>query len=933
MLAAGPAMGLSEEEIRARYLGIAEESVKHYEALWTDDSASIPNSGFFDFRKYGNWEPSWYAPEITVPGNGVVVFTYAVLLAETEKATFTDEAIPRERLLEHALKAIRWCCLTSAYADRPYKFPIPGSYATRIHNGSWVRPVGHRTDVLGWLTVGSALLWDKLDEGDRRLVESVCIGAAPKQRYLRAWENRQGGNQDVVKQDLGSTIGAAYLFPERSDAGTYLDLARAAGIDMVSTLHDQANGTVAQGKKVREWAGGWNLYQDYSSDHHGWSQVWYGSDKLFEGLCYVEILSRLADKPVPETYTYPGNGFEGILDWTETLCLPESEPASVHGVEYDSYYGAGLLAYCYAATRLQDPISAALEDRAAALLERHGRSNPMYDYHRNSSAKAAAAYLLHQYQGPRPDPVSYADAWEVLNGTLHYRWQQALIHRAKDRWASFSWGSISRADRPRPTGFLVPTRRLAENLDPLVYMHPSSLAGEVSFRADGEAEPIPPAESVYQYTYTDNGFQTAGVAFDNVVQRYYAAWSFDEGPYVCFAVFRALRPGKLSWTGMPVYFYVRPGLTETRRYHDAEGNTSLEQAMHRKSDWWCVAGALGLIASGGNGQVRIERGTGNNWARTAEYRDKWDGVFVSPVKDAPVGVGDVAVDLAAALYPDRAFDRIAASAQVMGKEPLALPTGWKGLVAPDVPPTGKRFVAAVNLYGKETHAVLNLTFPEGAPILSQETMVRGKTGTCTLNLEGMETFGQSVNLYAEALEGKTVFGRRETPRLYEFQAPPGERARLRLRYCGRGASAMLIRPSSGEPSRRIRLRQGTDNPPIDMTLSGVTYIGIEGPAHEDLVGPAVEIARTFVREDGRVTVEVSANDQSGVQSVELMCDGQPLGRTTITPYVWTHRPAYGYHTYQALAVDASAQTNTRSSFKRTILVAPPEGSAAAPANP
>jgi len=249
MLAAGPAMGLSEEEIRARYLGIAEESVKHYEALWTDDSASIPNSGFFDFRKYGNWEPSWYAPEITVPGNGVVVFTYAVLLAETEKATFTDEAIPRERLLEHALKAIRWCCLTSAYADRPYKFPIPGSYATRIHNGSWVRPVGHRTDVLGWLTVGSALLWDKLDEGDRRLVESVCIGAAPKQRYLRAWENRQGGNQDVVKQDLGSTIGAAYLFPERSDAGTYLDLARAAGIDMVSTLHDQANGTVAQARR------------------------------------------------------------------------------------------------------------------------------------------------------------------------------------------------------------------------------------------------------------------------------------------------------------------------------------------------------------------------------------------------------------------------------------------------------------------------------------------------------------------------------------------------------------------------------------------------------------------------------------------------------------------------------------------------------------
>ena len=79
-----------------------------------------------------------------------------------------------------------------------------------------------------------------------------------------------------------------------------------------------------------------------------------------------------------------------------------------------------------------------------------------------------------------------------------------------------------------------------------------------------------------------------------------------------------------------------------------------------------------------------------------------------------------------------------------------------------------------------------------------------------------------------------------------------------------------------------------------------------------------------------MTIEVSADDQSGVQSVDLLCDGQRLGQATITPYVWTQWPGNGYHTYQALAVDASAQANTRSSFKRTILVGPQEGSTAAP---
>lgn len=929
LVAAVPARAFTEEEIRQKYLNIAEESVKHYETLWTDDSANIPNSGFFDFRKYDNWEPSWYAPEITVPGNGVIVFTYAVLLTETKKDTFTEQNIPRAVLLDHALKAIRWCCLTSAYIDHPYKFPIPGSYERRIVNGSWVRPIGHRTDVLGWLTVGAAILGDKLDADTRNLLEKVCIGAAPKQRYPRQWEYGQGGNQDVVKQDLGSTIGAAYLFPRRPDQSQYMDLIRAAGIDIVSTLHDRACNTAVEGKAVRDWAGGWNLYPDYSSDHHGWAQIWYGSDKLFEGLSYIEILSHLLDVPVPQTYTYPNNGFQGIIDWTETMCLPESEPASVHGMEYDAYYGAGLLAYCYAATFLKDPISGALEDRAAALLEKHSRAEPMYDYHRNSSAKAAAAYLLHKYGGPRTEPLSYSDTWQILNGAMHYRWQQAMIHRSNDRWASFSWGSISRRDRPRPVGFLVPARKLAADIEPLVYLHPESMAGRASLQTESKTKPAP-ADSVYRQTHSDAGFQTAGIAYDEGLERYYAVWSFDNGPYVCLTQFRVIQPGTLNWTGLPVYFYVREGLTGSREYRDAQGGAALEQAMDRKSDWWSVANALGLLAAGGNGNIRVERGTGNNWARTSAYRDKCDGVFVSPVRDMPVTPGDIPVNLAAALYPDKTFEQIAEAAKLIQHTSLSLPQGWKGFVAPDVPPTGRRFVAVANLFGKQSQATLSLSFPEGGPVLSRKAAITNRTTSCALNLAGLETFGHAVELYVEVVSGSAVFARQETPRLYEFHPAPGERAKVRLRYRGPTGRGLLIRPTTGEPARRVRLTRGKDGPPVVVDLTGVTFIGIEGPGYEDWIGPSVEILEPSMREDGRVTIEVIANDQSGVQSVELLCDGERLGQTTMAPYLWTHRPTPGYHTYQAVAVDSSSQANTRSSFKRTALVAAEEGSRPAP---
>ncbi|HSW47428.1 MAG TPA: Ig-like domain-containing protein [Phycisphaerae bacterium] len=930
LMAAAPVQGLSEDEIRAKYLAIVEESVKSFEPLWTDYSNIIPRSGFFDFRKYNNWEPPWYVPEITVPGNGHIIFCYAVLLAETEKETFTDRNIPRAVLLDHAVKAIRWCCLTSAYVDRPYPFPIEGSHDRRIRNGSWVRPAGHRTDVLGWFTVGTAMLWNQLDAETKKLVEQVCIGAAPKERFIRTWEYGQGGNHDVVKQDMSSTIGAAFLFPRRTDRGLYLDLVRAAGIDLVSTAHDRASTAVADGRPVGDWHTGINLYEDYSSDHHGWAQTWYGLDLLFEARSYIEILSRLTGVPVPETYFYPGNGFTGVQDWAETLSLPEGEPANVHGMEYDAYYGAGLLAYCYAAVSIKDPISAAFEDRAAELLERHSRAIPQYDYHRNSAAKAAAAYLLHKYLGPRPEPITMPEAWQVLNGTHHYRWQQTLVHRANDRWASFSWGSISRQERPRPCGFIVPTRNFTA-AEPLVYFHPESMAGSATVQPSGATTRPAGGDSYYRHTCSDAGFGTAGVAADENLSRYHAAWSFDNGPFVTFAVFRTMMPGQITWTGLPLYFYVRPGLTGARRYHDAEGHAALEQTLDRKSTWWCVADALGLIATGGNGRIHVERSAGFNWARTPDYRDKCDGVFVSPIHDITVGTGDMPVDLAAAIYPDRPFDQIAEAAKTGGQTSLALPEGWKGLVAPDVPPTGKRFLAVANLFGKDTQAALSLTFAEGAPVLSSETTLVGRIGTCSLALAGMETFGQALELYVEVLDGKTVFARRLSTRLYEFRPMTGEKARVRLRFRGKGAQTLIIRSVAGEGARRIRLTGAAEARPVDIDLAEPTYVGIEGPAYEDLIGPAVEISSLTVREDGRVTVEAVARDRSGLQVVDLYCDGQPLGPRTSDPYIWAHKPRPGWHTYQAVALDASPQANTRASFKRTILVAPQEGSLAAPA--
>lgn len=906
----------TEDALCRQYLAIVEDAVDQFEPLWKDDSQRVPNSGYYDFGRYDTWGPKWYAPEITVPGTGMVVFCYSVLLGETDQATFGKRQVPRAVLLDHAIKAIRWCCLTSAYVDTPYEFPIPGGYTRRIKDGSWIRPHGHRTDVMGWLTVGTMRLWDRLDAETRRLVEQVMIGAAPRERLVRRWTFGQGGNHDIVKQDMASTIGAAFMFPRRADAAAYLDVIRGNAIDLVSTEHDRACRVVADGRPVHEWSQGWNLYPDYSSDHHGWAQVWYGGDLLFEARCYVEFMSRLAGMKVPEVFTYDGNGFDGVLAWHKVLCLPEGEPASVHGMEYDAYYGAGLLAYCYGAVVKKDPVSAALEERAAGLLRRHTRAVGVYDYHRNSWAKAAAAYLMHRLAGRRAEPPPIEQAWDALQGAFHYRWQKNLIHRDTDRWAAFSWGSTSNTGKVAPCGFVVPARGLRENLEPLVYFHPQSLTGEVSVTAAGKPQAKALSEPIYRYRCRDDGIQTAGVVSGPLLDRYYAFWSLPDGPCVLFTVLRTRAECEVTWTGLPVQFYARPGMTSGRRYVDAQGEQPLEQPAERTSSWWCVDDALGMVVAGGTGRARIQRSVGNNWARTDAYKDKCDGVFVSGLRAAKAAPETAPVDLAATLWTDTPHDRIARMAGT-ARRITPLPPGWKGQVIDDPHRSGTRHLAVVNLFGLDTSATVDVSMPEGAAVVSAGTTVTGRTGRTCLHLEALETFGESVEVYAEVLDGGEAIARRVTPTRYVFQPAGGKPVRLALRYTGGAAKgAVWISGDGGEPQRFPPDAAG-GVPRFVVDLEGPGRLEIQCPA-ADHVGPAVEIADIHVRHEDAVSVEVTAADRSGIAGVELFCDGQSLGTRASPPYAWTHRPGKGSHTYHAVATDGAARPNRRSSFKRTV---------------
>lgn len=467
-----------DDSLKAAYLEVLESGVDFFEPIFTESLTDAPEAGFYDIRQYGNWthpRNETYHTLCIIPANGQVVLTYAVLLKYSKKTSFGESNISREVLFEHLRKAIRWICLTSAYVEQPYDF-LPEVRPDLAKGRQWHRKWGLRQDLIGYLSLGVALLWDDLDLETRMLFKQVATGTAVRGRVPRTATVDGNGNHDQVKQDLSSTVAAAYLFEDHPEYEQFWQFVEGAGLDMVSTKKDFTSNIELQAGRLKDLALSTNLHSDFSSFHHNHPSIWYGIDLIFEGRSYVELMSAVTGHSVPETYNYAGNGFDGVYNFAVLLSTNNGVISHLRTPEYDSSYGAGLLAFCYGNIFKQDPGAIELEAAALNLLTRHTSAVGEYDYHRGSWAKAAMAYLWHHFSVKR-SAGGEGEGGSDFNtrGTFFLEELNALIHRSSNALNSFVWGSKSKAGGGGPGAQVIPV----ESSGPFVYSRSDGLVGSM----------------------------------------------------------------------------------------------------------------------------------------------------------------------------------------------------------------------------------------------------------------------------------------------------------------------------------------------------------------------------------------------------------------------------------------------------------------------
>jgi Bacterial Ig domain len=248
---------------------------------------------------------------------------------------------------------------------------------------------------------------------------------------------------------------------------------------------------------------------------------------------------------------------------------------------------------------------------------------------------------------------------------------------------------------------------------------------------------------------------------------------------------------------------------------------------------------------------------------------------------------------------------------------LGVPEGWKAIVAPDAKILQKRYLAVVNMQGKQTQTTISLSYPEGAHILSEETIITGDTGLTPTSLKQYQTLGATLEMYCEVLGKQSIIARKITDNRYSIE-PVNSAAKVRLHYFGPAAVRIIGKSTKELPASELKSKRGAT-----IRVAAPLVIELE---ENDYASPAVEISKVEISDTGHVSVCVHAGDKTGIESVTLYMNGEALTTKNAAPYAWQLRPKKGYHTLWAVAQDGSQKRNQRKSFKRTIEVIHVDGS-------
>lgn len=386
-------------------------------------------------------------------------FVYAVLCVFDGDEGF----LSGELLEERAIRAIRYLGFT--HDTGPADCMRPLGRNTANSGNKW----GGRNDryfmatqtgnSINYLGMAAWLLWDRLDDETRMLVQQVVGSFAD--RWMNE-EPRSGTYYDTqIEENAWTAIGiftAALLFPEHPHHDRWWQAYHRWNVNSLTTYRDCKNNGPSRGVSAPKRVSVVTLHPDYSTENHGFVHPTYMTSSLYfrgretaaltlAGMPF-EAIDRLNDREIYERALKPWSFGDAI-------------PVSVQGQDW-WYNQQHAFMYCHTFMNVLygDSDAALLEERAMTFieavqasntrgcyLEEHGELCDVFkpdfqtaiDVEHMSAVHLANALLLRLLHGEGAPPADEREMARRLSGVYSYPFGGFVLHRTPDTVSTFSW--------------------------------------------------------------------------------------------------------------------------------------------------------------------------------------------------------------------------------------------------------------------------------------------------------------------------------------------------------------------------------------------------------------------------------------------------------------------------------------------------------------
>ena len=474
---------LNEDELLSTYDTLLRDACRFSDREWHDWPVD-PHAGY--------WGDGVSTGNEGIRGISNMVFTSGVLLKYSPDLAAEE----RDHLLSKVKSAIRYVVATHKTGTQ--KCVDGKQWGAEWQSAYWA----------GTTAFGALLVWDQLEPQLQQGMERVVSSEAD--RFLNTKPPTQF-ELDTKAEENGWNLlcisAAANMFPKHPHAAAWNEKAIEYMMNTLSVPSDLKDDTIVDGRPVRQWVVGANLYPEFVLENHAIFHPAY-----LECSTYFLTQSTMhfvyAGHKIPQA---AGHHLQDTWQVLQTIMLPSGESAFPQGMDWELHGLPDINLVASLATYKKDPLAAGMEQIILQRIRTWQQSQKGdlavpgsrlgYTRHSIVAEQLAYGYLAHKLFGRAPTEVTtIGKSAPRLAGVHDYQSIGVTMHRTADKFFSLSW-------KNRIMGMLVPIGGGHDNNPHFTFPIHEGLVGSFELRGGGESKPI-----AVEHTWkaTSNGFETSG---------------------------------------------------------------------------------------------------------------------------------------------------------------------------------------------------------------------------------------------------------------------------------------------------------------------------------------------------------------------------------------------------------------------------------------